>query len=122
MNSWPRRPTSSGVRSLDVGRDLPQMSERILHLAEAVAPELVRGGHGDVAPASAAVWIASSTSSTYMKSPIELPPSSFGDLVVNCGNASASMTTESPISSSQWAIVPPGPSIRERSFAPKARL
>ena len=74
------------------------------------------------APASAAVWIASSVSSTYMNSPIAVPFSSFGVLREPCGNGSESMTTVSPIRSWQWAIDPSGPSMMPSSVAPNARL
>ena len=49
-------------------------------------------------------------------------PASFGGLTFDCGNGSESMISESPISSSAWAIFPPGASMRIRSFAPNAFL
>jgi hypothetical protein len=51
-----------------------------------------------------------------------MPPSSVGDFVVDCGNESESITIESPISISACPILPPGASIRMRSFAPNAVL
>jgi hypothetical protein len=56
-----------------------------------------------------------------MKTPTLVPPSSFGGFVTNWGNGSESITTESPISSSACAILPSGPCMRPRSFAPNAR-
>ena len=57
-----------------------------------------------------------------MKTLALVPPSSFGGFVVACGNVSESIRIESPISSSACPILPPGASMRTRSFAPKARL
>jgi hypothetical protein len=49
-----------------------------------------------VAPASAAVWSASSTSSTYMNSPHVVAPISLGGLVANCGNGNERFSETSP--------------------------
>jgi len=73
-------------------------------------------------PASITCWTTSSTSSTYRKMPTLVPRSSFGGFTDDCGIGSASMSTESPISSSAWPIVPIGVDMRMRSFAPNARL
>jgi hypothetical protein len=43
-----------------------------------------------------------------------------GALVPMNGEASSTITTESPISISAWAMVPPGPGNRMRSVAPNA--
>jgi hypothetical protein len=75
-----------------------------------------------VAPASTAFFTTASTSSTYRKTPAVVPPSSVGAFVVDCGNTSESITSESPISISAWPIRLPGASIRMRSFAPNAFL
>ena len=45
-------------------------------------------------------------------------PAEGGALVPMNGDASSTMTTESPISISACAIVPPGPGTRMRSVAP----
>ena len=107
---------------LDVRRDRPQVAERVGDRAEAVAPEHVLG------PGSSA--------SRRRRPPARRPhrrPRRRGRcsastrrplrrLDVDCGNGSESMISESPISSSAWAIFPPGASMRIRSFAPNACL
>src|SRR5438874_197879 len=73
-------------------------------------------------PASTARLKAASTSGRYKKSPPVVPPSALGaraELIP--GNSSLSMTTESPMRSSACMILPPGPSMRSFSRAPKAR-
>ena len=50
------------------------------------------------------------------------PPIESGLFAPICGNSSASMMAESPISISAWPITPPGISWRIRSLAPNARL
>jgi hypothetical protein len=51
-----------------------------------------------------------------------VPPSALGEVVVDCGNESESITIESPISISACPILPPGASMRIRSVAPNAVL
>jgi len=75
-----------------------------------------------VAPLSTAFCTVVSTSSVYSINPPVQPPSSFGAVVADSGFGSASMTTESPISSSAWPILPSGPGMITFSLAPNACL
>ena len=117
-----RAPISSGDKLLDARREDPDVPVRIAELAEAVAPELVRGLLGDRRPSV----LRALHDRVDVLDEEEDPDGRSSDLgrrrVTNCGNASQSMTTASPITSSACAILPSGAAILPRSVAPNARL
>ncbi len=117
---WARRSISSGGTSSTWVATLQVVSERVLELAAAVPIELVLDGSQLGGAGRQGRLETASTSSTYTLIVTGVPPTLFGLRAPMSGFSSASMTRPSPISSSAWPTFPSGPSMRIRSFAPKA--